>query len=152
MDLLNADYIARINLDDAKLYDLDDIYDDGANNTKYVGPEVQFYHNHAHHKTYNTNYLFKNLHLNEYFDGILSSSEIGFMKQQIEFWQKAYNRIGSPEKKSILCWDNEKIKLEAAKEFGFLTELYVGFNDYENKIKQYIAVVWVRIIFFFASS
>jgi hypothetical protein len=56
MDLLNADYIARINLDDAKLYDLDDIYDDGVNN-KYVGPEVQFYHNHAHHKTYNTNYV-----------------------------------------------------------------------------------------------
>jgi putative hydrolase of the HAD superfamily len=92
----------------------------------------------TNNEKYRTDYLLSNLGLKNSFDGIFSSSEIGFMKQDKEFWLAVHNKLGNPDKKSVLCWDNEERKLEAAEDFGFLTELYTGFNEYENKIKKYL--------------
>ena len=87
---------------------------------------------------YRVNYNFKKLGLNKYFDGIFYSAKIGHKKQEPEFWQEVYKILKFPDKKTVLFWDNSKDKLEAAKEFGFNTELYTSFKDYENKIKKYI--------------
>ena len=76
---------------------------------------------------------FKNI-----FDNVFSTHRIGFSKAQPEFWQAVYETLGKPDKKTVLCWDNDQEKLESAKNFGFLTEQYTNFEDYKNKIKKII--------------
>jgi putative hydrolase of the HAD superfamily len=92
----------------------------------------------TNNEKYRVKYLLNELDLRKHFDGMFSSAEIGFMKQEKEFWQTIHNKLGSPDKTSVLCWDDEEIKLEAAKEFGFLTELYTSLNKYKNKINKYL--------------
>ena len=61
MDILNNDRLARIDIENAELYDLDDICDENSeslNNTEYMGPEVRFFKNHRNnHKIYSTKYV-----------------------------------------------------------------------------------------------
>ena len=76
---------------------------------------------------------FKNI-----FNGIFSSDKIGYQKSQQEFWKKVYKKLGNPNKETVLCWDNDSHKIEAAKNFGFLTELYTNIEEYKNKINKYL--------------
>ena len=92
----------------------------------------------TNNEKYRVEYLLNIVGLKKYFDGIFFSSEIGYMKQKKEFWQIVYNRLGNPDKESVLCWDDEAKKLEAAKKLGFLAELYTDFKNYENKINYYL--------------
>ena len=61
MDILNNDRLARIDIENAELYDLDDICDENSeslNNNEYMGPEVRFFKNHRNnHKIYSTKYV-----------------------------------------------------------------------------------------------
>ena len=91
----------------------------------------------TNNERYRTDYILKNIGLEKYFDGIFSSGHIGHQKPQQNFWQAVYDKLGKPDKQSILCLDDDKINIESAKEFGFLTELYTDFNEYKNKIKKY---------------
>ena len=82
---------------------------------------------------------FKNtLEFKNIFDGIFPSCEVGYQKSQKEFWQIVYKKLGSPNKKSILCWDNDEQKIKAMKQFGFSAELYTSFDKYNKKIKKYL--------------
>ena len=70
--------------------------------------------------------------------GIFSTNKIGYTKSQKEYWQKIYEKLGKPNKKSVLCWDDEEKNIQSAKNFGFLAELYTDFNNYKNKINDII--------------
>jgi len=87
---------------------------------------------------YITHYAFETLGLKKYFDGIFSTNKIGYTKSQKEYWQKIYEKLGKPNKKSVLCWDDEEKNIQSAKNFGFLAELYTDFNNYKNKINDII--------------
>jgi FMN phosphatase YigB (HAD superfamily) len=88
---------------------------------------------------YIVDYVLKNIGLEKYFDGVFSTNQIGFLKSDSRFWQSIWQQLDSPDKKSILCWDDNKDFAETAKKFGFETELYTGFNEYKNKINYYLS-------------
>ena len=92
----------------------------------------------TNNEKYRVLHNFHKLGLDQYFDGIFYSAQIGHTKQEPEFWQKIYDIMGRPEKKTVLFWDNSEDKLNTAKKFGFHTELYTNLEDYKNKIKKYI--------------
>lgn len=90
----------------------------------------------TNNEKYRVSYLINNLKLDQYFDGIFASSQLGFQKPQPEFWQKIYEKLNKPNKSEILVWDDDEKNVESAQKFGFQAELYTDFNDYKNKIQN----------------
>lgn len=88
---------------------------------------------------YSVDYAFKKLELKKYFDGMLSTDKLGFIKSEQKYWEAVYKKLNNPDKKSILCWDDIEKNIEAAKKFGFEAELYTDFNDYKNKINSLLS-------------
>jgi putative hydrolase of the HAD superfamily len=83
-------------------------------------------------------YLFDNLGLRNFFDGLFSSAELGFLKRQPEFWSAVHERLGKPDKSEVLVWDDDEENVAPAKNFGFRSEFYSGFESYENRMKLLI--------------
>ncbi len=92
----------------------------------------------TNNEKYRVQYLLDVVGLKDHFDGVFSSSEIGSLKSQPEFWSLVYKRLGVPEKSAVVVWDDETVNVEAAKDFGFHTELYSDFQAYENRMKLFL--------------
>ncbi len=84
-------------------------------------------------------YAFEKLNLKKHFDGAFSSDKIGHIKSQPEYWQAVYEKLGSPDKKSVLCWDDDEKNIKTAIEFGFNAELYTDLDTYKNKINSLLS-------------
>ncbi len=93
----------------------------------------------TNNEKYRVQYLFDNLSLKNFFDGVFSSAELGFLKSQPEFWQAVYDRLGKPAKSEVLVWDDDEKNVESAKNFGFRSELYSSYNSYENRMKSLVS-------------
>jgi len=64
-DVLEADHIARTDIENATLYNLDDICNENCDlliNKVYTGPEVQFYNKGSNHKIYSSSYVIKSFY------------------------------------------------------------------------------------------
>lgn len=84
---------------------------------------------------YRTAYVAKEMGLSEIFDEIFSSSRVGFMKTDSQFWQFVLERIpASPEE--ILYWDDSKDHVEAARFAGIQSELYTDFDNFQRKLSS----------------
>jgi putative hydrolase of the HAD superfamily len=92
----------------------------------------------TNNEKYRTEYFKNVLNFKNIFDGIFSTCNIGYSKSQQKFWQKVHELLENPNKKEVLCWDNDEKNVKAAKDFGFSAELYTGFDNYKNKINDYI--------------
>lgn len=90
----------------------------------------------TNNEKYRIEYIWNALGLKNSFDGIFSSAEIGWRKSQREFWEAVYERLGKPEKRGIIAWDDDKEDLKAAESFGFQSELYTSFDSYVNRMKS----------------
>lgn len=78
---------------------------------------------------YRANYLQNVVRLNDVFDGMLVSAEIGYTKKEVAFFEKSYTSINANEelmisKKEILFVDHEEENMAAARAFGFETYSY----------------------------
>lgn len=87
---------------------------------------------------YRTQYLLDNLGLKNLFDGIFSSAELGYLKPQNGFWAAIHDRLGKPAKPEVLVWDDDEKNVESAKSFGFQSELYLGFDSYQSRMKSLV--------------
>ena len=64
-NVLEADRLARSDIENAGLYNLDDICNDNCDsliNQIYIGPEVQFYYGGSNHKIYGSSYVIKSFY------------------------------------------------------------------------------------------
>jgi putative hydrolase of the HAD superfamily len=73
---------------------------------------------------YRMEYLWNVVGLKDAFDGYLVSADIGHQKDEVAFYEAAYQRISAVvgsvvAKTSVLFVDHEEEKIAAAKEFGF---------------------------------
>ena len=59
----------------------------------------------------------KKIELGKYFDKAITSFEIGYPKEMIEFWEKAERRLGFDKEKTLLIDDTENV-LRTAKKYG----------------------------------
>ncbi|MDO8594795.1 MAG: HAD hydrolase-like protein [bacterium] len=83
-----------------------------------------------------TEYLWNTLGLLSEFDGIFSSSHLGCVKGDQEFWQSVWPTLREKEKSSVLFWDDDPKNVEAARRFGFSAELYTDFDSYRIKMTK----------------
>lgn len=65
----------------------------------------------------------RNARIGKYFDSIVSSFDVGYPKENIEFWKGAEKRLGFDKERTLLVDDTEDV-LKAAKEYGIRYLLY----------------------------
>lgn len=73
------------------------------------------------------------------FDHLFFSCEIGWQKPHPAYYQHIEKML-AVEKKSILFWDDSLANIEAAREFGWNAEIYIGFDMFERTIQNYIVM------------
>lgn len=65
----------------------------------------------------------KKTRIGRYFDSVLSSFDVGYPKETIEFWKEAEKRLGFDKGKTLLVDDTEDV-LKTAKRYGIRYILY----------------------------
>jgi HAD superfamily hydrolase (TIGR01509 family) len=70
----------------------------------------------------------KKTEIGKYFDAALTSFELGYPKEMIEFWEKAEKRLGFEKEKSLFI-DDTKAVLKTAKRFGIRYILYKAYSS-----------------------
>lgn len=75
------------------------------------------------------------------FDGMHTSSEIGFMKPSLDFFAAAHKRMGEPDPSTVLFWDDMEKNVLAARDYGFAAEVFTTEEDFERKMKEYFPLL-----------
>lgn len=88
---------------------------------------------------------FKKTEIGKYFDDTITSCEIGYPKEMIEFWKKAEKRLGFDKEKTLFIDDTEEI-LRTAREFGIKYILYKA--KASSKIKPKLSKDFLHIFDF----
>ncbi len=70
----------------------------------------------------------KKTEIGRYFDEALTSFEIGYPKEMVEFWEKAQKRLGFEKEKSLFIDDTEAV-LRTARRFGIKYVLYKAYSS-----------------------
>ncbi|MEK7196044.1 MAG: HAD-IA family hydrolase, partial [Nitrospirota bacterium] len=88
---------------------------------------------------------FKKTEIGKYFDDTITSCEMGYPKEMIEFWKKAEKRLGFDKEKTLFIDDTEEI-LRTAREFGIKYILYKA--KASSKIKPKLSKDFLHIFDF----
>jgi putative hydrolase of the HAD superfamily len=73
------------------------------------------------------------------FDHLFFSCELGLQKPHHAYYQYI-ERTLDLRKNAILFWDDSRKNVESAREFGWDAEIYTDFNQFEEKLKEYVLV------------
>ena len=84
-------------------------------------------------------YMKTRMGLQDVFDHLFFSCEIGWQKPQHEYYQHIEKTLNLG-KGSILFWDDYRLNVEAACEFGWNAEVYTDFDKFEKTIKKYLTI------------
>lgn len=87
----------------------------------------------AHYKT--VNLKFKKTEIGKYFDSVLCSFDVGYPKENIEFWHKAEKELKFNKEESLFIDDTEEV-LKTAKEYGIKYILFKARSNSKVKPKQ----------------
>ncbi len=92
----------------------------------------------TNNEKYRVEYMLDKMGFSEIFDKAYSSAHIGYKKPNVEFYQKIFDDLENIKKEEILFWDDKLENIKAAQEFGILGEVYTSFEDFKEKIKNYL--------------
>ena len=84
-------------------------------------------------------YMKTRMGFQDVFDHLFFSCEVGWQKPQHAYYQYVEKTLNL-EKESILFWDDFRVNVEAAREFGWNAELYTDFDEFEKIIKKYVTI------------
>ncbi len=92
----------------------------------------------TNNEKYRMEYILRVAGLEEYFDKIFASCDIGHKKPSPEFFEGVMRDLPSIRKKEVLFWDSDKDIVDGAREFGIQAEHFVEFGKYEEMMKKYL--------------
>lgn len=85
---------------------------------------------------YRTDYLTNEFGMGVLFDGVLSSTYIGYSKAEREFWRHiAKEGIAQPDES--LVWDDEQENIGPPKAEGFAAELFTNMREFDVTMGHY---------------
>ena len=87
---------------------------------------------------YRAEYMRDQMGLEEVFDNLFISADLGHRKPSQEFWMAAHRQLGIPDKSQVLVWDDKQDRVDSARQFGFHAELYKNFDDYKTVLDSYL--------------
>ena len=67
---------------------------------------------------------------------MFSSADIGYKKPDRKFFEEVAKRMGDVSKEEVSFWDDDEVNVIAAKKFGLMAEVYVGFDDFKNRMEK----------------
>jgi putative hydrolase of the HAD superfamily len=88
----------------------------------------------TNNEKYRTEYLWNVVGLKNFLDKAYSSSSVGYLKPQTEFWHEVYKDFPNVPKSEVLVLDDQESTIHSAKEFGFKAEFYTDFESIKKKI------------------
>lgn len=91
---------------------------------------------HTNNEKYRVAYMWDTLGLSQAFDGIFSSADLGVLKPDHVFWEKAQAKLESIVPHEVIVWDDDRENVASAAEFGYQAKLYSGFEDYEKEMSH----------------
>lgn len=83
-------------------------------------------------------HLIESLGFENKFDEVFASVHLGYRKPDLNFFRKIWKKIGKPDKKTILFWDDNENNVTAAREFGIHAERYSSFGNLKLKMRNYL--------------
>jgi len=83
-------------------------------------------------------YMLEEMGFKDYFDKVYASAHLGHQKPELEFYNKVFKDIGIQEKNAVLFWDDSPSKVAGAIEFGIHAEIYTTFEDFKEKMLDYL--------------
>jgi putative hydrolase of the HAD superfamily len=83
-----------------------------------------------------TNYIKEDMGFSALFDGVISSSDLGYKKPSIEFYRQLTQKIGITELKNTWFFDDTEANVISAKKFGLQARLYTGLAEFEGFAKK----------------
>ena len=93
----------------------------------------------TNNEAYRTKHLVETVGFKNLFDYIFSSSEIGHLKSQDNFWKYVQKKLGLKDMENIIVWDNDGKNIEKAAEFGMKGFLYSSTKDFREKMGEMLA-------------
>lgn len=90
----------------------------------------------TNNEAHRTKYLSETVGLKDLFDHIFSSSEIGHMKSESEFWKYIQEKLGLKDLENVVVWESDGKIIEKAAEFGMKGFLYTDMNDFQEKMGE----------------
>lgn len=83
---------------------------------------------------YRTSYIANEMGFSEIFDGIFSSSSVGYLKNRPQFFEYVLNQMTNVKSQEVLFVDDSQDNIEVAQRFGIQAELYTDFNNFQRKL------------------
>jgi putative hydrolase of the HAD superfamily len=87
---------------------------------------------------YRTNFMKEEMGFSSIFDGIFSSSEIGFKKPYPEFYQHVLKHLDGVVADEVIFWDDDEENVEGAKQVGIKACVYKDFSDFQRVMQEYL--------------
>lgn len=87
---------------------------------------------------YRTAYIWEQMRFGLDFDGIFSSVHIGYEKTHPEFFRHILKKLDGVRPDEILFWDDRADNVATAREVGLRAEVYTGFEDFVEKMQEYV--------------
>lgn len=92
----------------------------------------------TNNEKYRFAYMLNKMNFAKIFDRNYCSALMKCKKPSHDFYQKIYEDLKNTKKDEILFWDDKAENVEGAKNFGINAELYTSFEDFKEKMKQYL--------------
>src|SRR6185369_16141063 len=78
----------------------------------------------TNNEKYRTEYLWNNVGIKNFLDGLFSSCYLRYMKPDVKYWETLFQDLKGVEKNEIILWDDKEGAIHSAREFGFNAEFY----------------------------
>lgn len=85
---------------------------------------------------YRASYFMNTLKLKDYFDGIFCTCDIGYDKNQSEFWDIVIEKLKEIKPREILFFDDSQKNIDSANTYGLDAYFYSGIDVIENNVKS----------------
>jgi putative hydrolase of the HAD superfamily len=86
---------------------------------------------------YRTEYILRTMHFSHLFDGMFSSVDIGYMKNNPAFFETILHELDQYQAEQILFWDDTPKNVATAQSVGIHAEIYHNFAAFVQQMQKY---------------
>ena len=85
---------------------------------------------------YRTAYILNEMGFSTLFDGMFSSADLGYMKNDFRFFESILYKL-QEQAENVLFWDDSPNNVATAKSVGIQAEVYSDFADFTHKMREW---------------
>jgi len=90
----------------------------------------------TNNEAYRMKYLAEEVGLKNIFDYVFSSSEIGHLKSEDDFWKYVQEKLGVKNMENIIVWESDGKIIEKVSELGMRGFLFEDVDSFQEKMNE----------------